>query len=208
MQKSSIKNLKKRKLNTVVVFIGILPFFFIVYLLLGPVIRVIHEDYSGEQMRVISETLKIRSDKTNKAYVIGKYDYGTEVKVHEVFENRWAEVTVEDIRGYMAMEYLVSPEEFYLIDGMYGNDLAKDAVRKTKYRKAIAGYLSENKYASDIPRKIQKKLYGAAEKREQWQFFAERPGTKYNTYCYGDFSGDGSENAAYILIPEKGGLLY
>lgn len=192
-------HLTRSKFNTVVVFVGVLPFFFLVYLLLGPVVRVIHEDYTGEAMQIISENLKVRSDKTNRAYVIGQYDYGTEVKVHEIFENRWAEVTVEDVRGYMALEYLVSPEQFYLIDGMYGNDYAKDAVRKTKYRKAIASYLSENRYATDIPKKVQKKLYGASEKRERWQFFAESPRSEYNTYCYGDFDGVGSDNAAYIL---------
>jgi hypothetical protein len=199
MQKFSKTYLTRNKINAVIVFVGILPFFFLVYLLLGPVVRVIHEDYTGEPMQIISENLKVRSDKTNRAYVIGQYDYGTEVKVQEIFENRWAEVTVEDIRGYMSMEYLVSPEQFHLIDGMYGNDYAKDAVRKTKYRKAIASYLSKNKYATDIPKKIQKKLYGASETRARWQFFAESPRLKFNTYCYGDFDGDGSENAAYIL---------
>jgi hypothetical protein len=199
MQKFLINDSARNKFNTVVVFVGIIPFFFFVYLLLGPVVRIIHEDYTGEPMQIISENLKVRSDKTNRAYVTGQYDYGTEVKVHEIFENRWAEVTVEDIRGYMAVEYLVSPEQFYLIDGMYGNDYAKDAVRKTKYRKAIASYLSENRYATDIPKKIQNQLYGASEKRERWQFFAESPAAKFNTYCYGDFDGDGNEDAAYIL---------
>lgn len=203
-----MKDKTKKKLNTVVVFIGIIPFFFIVYLLLGPVIKVITEEYSGKPMRIISETLKVRSDKSKRAYIVGQYNYGTEVKVYDVYDNKWAEVSVEDIKGFMALEFLVTPEQFYLINGMYGNDYAKQAVRMTKYRKAIAGYLSDNGYTTNIPQKIKTKLYGESDSRPKRIFFAEAPGSRYNTYAYGDFNGDNSQDAAYILTDPDNGKRY
>jgi len=161
------------------VFIGILPFIFVVYLLLTPIIQVVKKDYSSKKMRIISETLKIRSEKESKSYIIGVYDYGTEVTVHEIFKNSWAEVSVGDVKGYMSLEFLVSPEQFYLIDGMYGNDNAKKYIKKTKYRKAIASYLQKAGYITNISKKTQEKLYNNDKKREVWQLFAENNNLKY-----------------------------
>ncbi len=194
---------RKKIINTTAfsgaVFIGILPFIFVVYLLLTPIIQVVKKDYSSKKMRIISETLKIRSEKESKSYIIGVYDYGTEVTVHEIFKNSWAEVSVGDVKGYMSLEFLVSPEQFYLIDGMYGNDNAKKYIKKTKYRKAIASYLQKAGYITNISKKTQEKLYNNDKKREVWQLFAENNNLKYNTFCYGDFNGDNINDAAYII---------
>jgi len=198
-QNTARKKLIKTTAFSGAVFIGILPFIFVVYLLLTPIIQVIKKDYSSKKMRIISETLKIRSEKESKSYVIGAYKYGTEVTVHETFKNSWAEVSVGDIQGYMSLEFLVSPEQFYLIDGMYGNDNAKKYIKKTKYRKAIASYLQKVGYITDISKKTQEKLYNDNKRREVWQLFAENSNLRYNTFCYGDFNGDNINDAAYII---------
>ena len=194
---------KKKLINKTVfsgaVFIGILPFLFVVYLLLTPIISIVKKDYTSVEMRIISETLKIRSEKSSNAYIIGKYDYGSEVIVHEIFDNSWAKVSIGEVQGYMSLEFLVSPEQFYLIDGMYGDENAKNYIRKTKYRKAIATYFSEVGYITDISKKVQEQLYQDDKKREVWQIFAENGNLRYNTFCYGDFNGDKFEDAAYII---------
>ncbi len=186
-------------------FFGIIPFLFIVYLLLGPLVKVIQKDFSSETMMTISEKLNIRSDKDKNSYVIGSYPFGTEVQVYDVFENNWAEVSVGDKKGYMSFEYLVLPETFYTIEGMFGNENAKKLIASTKYRKAISNYLKANNYTSKIPKSEREKLYGKNADKEMWQIFAEPSKSEFNSFCYGDYNGDKSRDAAFILTNIKTG---
>lgn len=187
------------------ILFGIIPFIFIVYLLLGPVIKVIQKDFSSEKMMVISEELNIRSDKKKSSYVIGSYPYGTEVNVYEVFDNDWAEVSIGEKKGFMSFEYLVLPETFYIIDGMYGNENAKEMISSTRYRIAISTYLKNNNFTSKIPASEREKLYGEDDQKEAWQIFAEGWKTYYNTFCYGDYNGDKKADAAFIITNIKTG---
>ncbi|MEA3451407.1 MAG: SH3 domain-containing protein [Bacteroidota bacterium] len=193
------KSTKAKILFTSGLLIGIIPFLFIVYLLLGPLVRVIQKDFTAEKMYIISETLKIRSDKEKNSYAIGKYEYGTEVKVYKIFDNDWAEVSVGDKKGFMSTEYLVSRENFYLIDGVFGNELAQKNISQTIFKKAISTYLSENNYISYIPEDIKEELYGKDVEKEAWQIFAEKGYPRYNAFCYGDFNGNKKPDVAFII---------
>ena len=200
----------KNKTKTQFVFIsgllfGIIPFLFIVYLLLGPLVRVIKKDFSSEKMIVISETLNIRSDKGKNSYVIGSYPFGTEVNVYQIFDNNWAEVSVGDKKGYMSFEYLVLPETFYIIEGMFGNKNAKKLIASTKYRIAVSNYLKANNFTSKISKNEREKLYGKGTDKEMWQIFAESPKSEFNSFCYGDYNGDKKRDAAFILTNIKNG---
>jgi len=178
---------------------GLTAIIFIAYLLLGELISVIKKDFSSETMIVVSESLNIRSDKDKDAYVIGKYPFGTEVQVYNVFDNNWAEVSIKDKKGYMSFEFLVLPENFYLIEGMFGNENAKKLIKSVKYRKAISNYLKNNGFTSKISKNEREKLYGKDDKKEVWQIFAENKKMKYNTFCYGDYNADKKQDAAFII---------
>ena len=200
-----ISSLKTKSIFIGGILFGIIPFIFIVYLLLGPIIKVIEKDFSAQKMMVISEELNIRSDKKKSSYVIGSYPYGTEVNVFQVFDNDWAEVSIGDKKGFMSFEYLVLPETFYNIDGMYGNENAKEMISSTKYRKAISTYLKDNNFTSKIPITERERLYGKDDQKEVWQIFAEGPKSYYNTFCYGDYNGDKKNDAAFIITNVKTG---
>ncbi|MCD4794603.1 MAG: hypothetical protein K8R54_15315 [Bacteroidales bacterium] len=209
-KKHSSKESKKSNIKSKAIFVGgilfgIIPFMFIVYLLLGPLVEVIQKDFSSQKMMVISEELNIRSDKMKNSYVIGSYPYGTEVNVYEVFDNDWAEVSIEEKKGFMSFEYLVLPETFYIIDGMYGNENAKEMISSTKYRKAISTYLTNNNFTSKIPITEREKLYGKDDRKEVWQIFAESRKSRFNTFCYGDYNGDKKNDAAFIITNIKTG---
>lgn len=178
---------------------GFIIVIFIVYLLLGEIVNLIKKDFSSETMMVVSENLNIRSDKGKDAYVIGTYPFGTEVQVYNVFDNNWAEVSIKDKKGYMSFEFLVFPENFYLIEGMFGNENAKNLIKPVKYRKAISNYLKNNGFTSKISKSEREKLYGKDEKKEVWQIFAEDKKYKSNTFCYGDYNGDNRQDAAFII---------
>lgn len=199
VEDNKAKSKKNKIIFTGGLFFGIIPFLFIVYLLLGPVIKVIQKDYKSHKMFIISETLNIRSDKENNSYVIGSYKYGTEVNVYQTFDNKWAEVSVGKKKGFMSLEFLVDPETFYLIDGMFGNDLAQKNISKTIFKKAISTYLAENNYISNIPEDKREELYGRNNKKEVWQIFAVEGYPKYNAFCYGNFNGNKSPDAAFII---------
>jgi hypothetical protein len=209
-EKKKNKKLNKSKLKSQGIFVGgimfgIIPFLFIVYLLSGPLIKVIQKDFASEKMIVISEELNIRSDKKKNSYVIGSYPYGTEVTVHEVFDNNWAEVSIGEKKGYMSFEYLVLPETYYIIDGMYGNENAKELISSTKYRIAISEYLKKNNFTSKIPNTEREKLYGKDDHKEVWQIFAESRKSRFNTFCFGDYNGDNKRDAAFIITNIKTG---
>ncbi len=209
-EKIKNKKLKKKSIKRQTLFIsgllfGIIPFLFIVYLLIGPLIKVIKKDFSSETMITISENLRIRSDKDKNAYVIGSYPFGTKVKVFQVFDNNWAEVSIGNKKGYMSFEYLVLPETFYIIEGMFGNDNAKKLIASTKYRIAISNYLKSNNYTTKISKSEREKLYGKDSKKEMWQIFAESPKAEFNSFCYGDYNGDNQRDAAFILTNIKSG---
>ncbi|NPA43903.1 MAG: SH3 domain-containing protein [Chlorobi bacterium] len=178
---------------------GLTAFIFIAYLLLGELISVIKKDFSSETMIVVSEKLNMRSDKDDNAYVIGTYPFGTKVEVYNVFDNNWAEVSVKDKKGYMSFEFLVLPENFYLIEGMFGNENAKSLIKAVKYRKAISNYLKNNKFTSKIPKSEREKLYGKDDNKEVWQIFAENKKSEFNTFCFGDYNGDKNQDAAFII---------
>jgi hypothetical protein len=187
------------------ILFGIIPFIFIVYLLLGPVIRVIQKDLNSVKMVIISENLNIRSDKEKNSYVIGTYPFGTEVNVYEVYDNNWAEVSIGDKKGYMSFEYLVLPESFHIINGMFGNDNAKNLISGTIYRNAISAYLQKNNFTTKIPKDEREKLYGKGDTKEAWQIFAEEAKAEFNTFCYGDYNGDKKNDAAFIITQLKTG---
>ncbi len=184
---------------------GIIPFIFIVYLLLGPLVKLIKKDFSSETMMIVSENLNIRSDKDKDAYVIGTFPFGTEVEVYDVFDNNWAEVSVGEEKGYMSFEYLVLPETFYLIEGMFGNDNAKELIKAVKYRKAISNYLKNTGFTSKIPKDEREKLYGKDDDKEVCQIFAENKKSQFNTFCYGDYNGDKKRDAAFIITNVEDG---
>jgi hypothetical protein len=205
---SNQKYLKEGNVNKKIVFIGglffgIIPFLFIIYLLLGPVIRVIQKDINSIKMMIISENLNIRSDKEKDSYVTGSYPFGTEVNVYEVFDNNWAEVSIGDNKGYMSFEYLVLPETFYIIKGMFGNENAKNLISGTIYRNAISAYLQKNNFTTKIEKNEREKLYGKGDMKEAWQIYAEDANAQFNTFCYGDYNGDKKKDAAFILTNIK-----
>ncbi len=199
------KEIKQKAWFVSGLFFGIIPFLFIVYLLLGPLVKVIKKDFSSETMITISENLNIRSDKVKNSYVIGSYPFGTKVQVYQVFDNNWAEVSIGDKKGYMSFEYLVLPETFYIIEGMFGNENAKKLIASTKYRIAISNYLKANNYTSKIPKSEREKLYGNDAEKEVWQIFAEPSKSEFNSFCYGDYNGDKDRDAAFILTNIKNG---
>ncbi len=195
------KNDEKNHASTVtVVVFGIVPILFIIYLLLAPVVRVVQKDLKAQTMYIISDNLNLRSDKSPNAYVIGNYDYGTPVKVYNIYDGQWAEVSVGRKKGYMSLEYLVPPKIFYLIDGLFGNDLAKKVIRKTAYKKAIANYFLQNGLVTKMPEKVKIQLYGRkAKDKPAWQLFVLPGNPKFNSYAYGDFNGDKKTDAAFVI---------
>ncbi|NPA67280.1 MAG: hypothetical protein GXO50_01595 [Chlorobi bacterium] len=207
---NKFKNIEKKDAKSQAAFVGgllfgIIPFIFIVYLLLGPLVKVIKKDFSGETMMIISENLRLRADTNKNSYVTGSYPFGTKVKVYKVFDNNRAEVSTGNKKGYMSFEYLVLPETFYIIEGMFGNENAKKLIASTKYRKAVSNYLKTNNFTTKIPESEREKLYGKNTKKEMWQIFAEPLKSRFNSFCRGDYNGDKREDAAFIITDIKNG---
>lgn len=69
--------------------------------------------------------------------------YGSELITYSN-ENGWAYVKANGEKGYVASDFLLNAQEFHLLNGIWGNEDAKEAVPTAKCRLAILNYLKDN----------------------------------------------------------------
>lgn len=74
---------------------------------------------------------------------IGTIPYGAELITYSM-ENGWAHVKVDGKKGYVASDYLLKAEEFRQLNGVWGNEDAKETVSTAKCRMAVSDYLKRN----------------------------------------------------------------
>lgn len=198
-------NTKKKKILGGLA-LGAIPILFILYLVLGPLFHVLSKDLSAKEMYVISEWVNVRSSADIKGLKMGKVDYGTKLLVYEIIDD-WAEVLIEGEgqKGYVAEKFIADPETFYLLDGLFGDKKAAKTVVGAKNRLALIRYLKSKEYITDLPKEIQKELYGDDD-REVYQLFKEPFGSRYNSVLFADFDGDFRQDAAFVLKNKDAGI--
>lgn len=117
--------------------------------------------------------------------------YGSELITYSN-ENGWAHVKADGKKGYVASDYLLNSEEFHLLNGVWGNEDAKDAVSTAKCRLAILNYLKNN---------------GIKTGSTAWQLYAKPKEIKPNSVLYPRLN-DGYDNFtefAFILKDNQTG---
>ena len=191
--------MKKRKVKNIIkLTLGLVPLFFIVYLVVGPLFSIIKQDMFAKDMFVISDYVNVRTNPDEDALKMGKIDYGTEVLVYKI-ENSWAKVLIEGQIGYIYKDFLGEPRLFYKMDALFGDDYSKKRLAKLKYRLAVIKYLDSLGYITNIKKKYENQFEEEDLVKERFQIFSEKKRSIYNSTAYSDFNGDFKWDVAIVL---------
>lgn len=116
---------------------------------------------------------------------ISTIPYGSELITYSN-ENGWAYVKVDGKKGYVASDYLLTFQDFHLLNGVWGNEDAKELVSTAKCRLAVLDFLRRNNMQTGIT---------------GWQLYTKQKEMKPNSVLYPQLN-DGYENFtefAFIL---------
>lgn len=138
------------------------------------------KDRDAQRTYVVADNVFLRSSRiTGVEYnILGKVPYGTEIiTYHKLGE--WAEVKVGKQEGVIAAAYLLAPSDFALLNGVWGDNDAKECVESSKCRLAILDYLKNN-YLQSGPGAWQ--LYTRPVNQKPNMVFYPRIYDKYSKY--------------------------
>lgn len=123
------------------------------------------------------------------------FGYGTEVIVYDSVPGNYfyGKVAPKDARGkvikdrvvegYMAYQYLLPKEDFFRLNGVFGNEEAKEMLSESRYRRALLNYLKSHNYCGKITAEeiAEHNLNPNLNSTEQWQVFCKDKASKSNT---------------------------
>ena len=122
---------------------------------------------------------------------INTVPYGAELIIYSN-ENGWAYVKANGEKGYVSSDYLLGAADFHLLNGVWGNEDAKETVATAKCRLAVLDYLKKNNMQTG---------------NSGWQLYAKQKEMKPNSVLYPRLN-DGYDNFtefAFILKDNQSG---
>lgn len=119
----------------------------------------------------------------------GKIPYGTKLITYSNVDG-WAEVKYDGETGYVSSDYLLEPNDFHLLDGVWGNEEAKEVVITSKCRMAILDYLKKNNWQTGT---------------NAWQIYTKQKEMKPNSVLYPSLNDgyDDFSEFAFILTDNR-----
>lgn len=144
-------------------------------------------DKDAPRTYVYATNLFLRSSKyTDVEYNrVCKIPYGSELITYSNV-NGWAEVKFDGEKGYVSSDYLLEHDDFLLLDGVWGNEDAKELVMTSKCRMALLDLL---------------KKYGWKSGPDAWQLYGKQKEMKPNSVLYPNLNDgyDDFTEFAFIL---------
>ena len=170
---------------------GCLFFSFVLLLIVGYLgYQFWYKDYAKDNAAphsyVFATNLFLRSSKEANTgnNLLGTMPYGTELVTYSD-DGEWAYVKANGQKGYVASDYLLSTEDFALLNGVWGNEEAKEMVETSKYRLAVLDYLKSNH--------LQTGSTG-------WQLYAKQKEMKPNSVLYPLLNNGKSKDTGFAFI--------
>ena len=129
--------------------------------------------------------LRATKDAESEYNRIGKIPYGSELITYSDV-NGWAEVKFDGEEGYVSSDYLLGYNDFQLLDGIWGNEEAKEVVMTSKCRRALLDLLKKNEWNSGP---------------NGWQLYTKQKEMKPNSVLYPELNNgyDTFSDFAFIL---------
>ncbi|MDH6307407.1 hypothetical protein M2451_000556 [Dysgonomonas sp. PFB1-18] len=136
--------------------------------------------------------------------ILGRVPYGAELIIYEK-EGQWAKAKWNKEVGYIASEYILSKQDFFRLNSIWGDNNCKDVIGQAKCRLALLNYFKSKKLYGDIDVKVAKDVFNLIIlDRDVWQVFAKPKEEKYNSVYYCKLSNPNQKyNDFAILIANK-----
>ena len=143
-------------------------------------------DRNAPRTYVYATNLFLRSSKDadSESNRMGKIPYGAEVITYET-QNDWAEVKFNGVTGYVSSDYLLSYDDFRLLDGVWGNEEAKEMVMTSKCRRAILDFLKKSNWKSGS---------------DAWQIYTKAKEVQPNSVLYPSLNDGYPDFSEFVFI--------
>lgn len=116
--------------------------------------------------------------------IVDKVPYGSELITYGM-TNDWAKVKVNGQEGYVSSPYVINSEDFFLLNGVWGDADSKECIESTKCRLAILDFYKTNRYSSGT---------------NGWQIYTRLQGQKPNTVFYPRLYDKNSKFTDFVFI--------
>ena len=143
-------------------------------------------DNEAERNYVFADILTLRTSKRSDIEYnkIGSLDYGTELITYNQAEG-WSDVKYKDTKGHVASNYIMGKSDFIRLNGVWGNETAKELVSTAKCRRALVDFVNKDSLKTG---------------REGWQLFTEAPDAKLQTIAYPALKNNISPHNSFAFI--------
>ncbi|MBR4803332.1 MAG: protein kinase [Bacteroidales bacterium] len=160
--------------------------------LLGMYLYGIYEDSQYEHYYTYANSLILRSSavkKKDNSNKIASLPYGTELLMVN-HGSTWSEVKAKTAdgkqEGFVSSDYILSQSDYFLLDGIFSNQAARDWVNDSKYRDALLKYYKEHNYRGYISDEAYKAMgqNKLSDRREVWQLTSYAKESPYNSIIF------------------------
>lgn len=144
------------------------------------------KDRNALRMYVVPNNVFLRSSQVAgvEYNVLNKVPYGSELITYEIMHD-WAKVKVNGQEGYVSSPYVINSEDFFLLNGAWGDADSKECIESTKCRLAILDFYKTNRYSSGT---------------NGWQIYTRMQGQKPNTVFYPRLYDKNSKFTDFVFI--------
>jgi len=142
-------------------------------------------DKNATRMYSFASSLALRSTPVSGVdyNAIGNILYGSEVLVYSN-TGEWSQCKANSQEGYAASKFLLSKQDFHILNGIFADQDSRDAVVSTKCKKALLDYYNNKGYIGKIDEQLQLEIFDSVLHREVWQIFAKNKEIKPNAVAY------------------------
>ena len=143
-------------------------------------------DKDAPRTYVYATNLFLRSSKDAESEYnqIDKIPYGSELITYSN-ANGWAEVKYDGETGYVSSDYLLGANDFQLLNGVWGNEEAKEVVMTSKCRLAILDFLKKHGLKTGV---------------DAWQLYTKQKEMRPNSVLYPSLDDGYDEFSEFAFI--------
>lgn len=144
------------------------------------------KDRDAPRTYVVANSVFLRSSQLGgvEYNIVDRVPYGLEVITYSK-HGEWAEVKTNGQEGFISSAYLLDSSDFTLLNGVWGDNDAKECIESSKCRLAILDYYKNNRLQSGT---------------NGWQIYTRMKDQKPNTVFYPRIYDKNSKFTDFVFI--------
>ncbi len=120
------------------------------------------------------------SDDPNSA-ILAKLSYGVPLLVEKQTQG-WVQVKYNNTTGYVSLDYLLSEDDYLLLNSIFGDANTQACLDESRYRRALLDYFKTNRLYGDPAGRPDESPYSGFQ--AGWQVYTLQKGSKPNTVLF------------------------